>query len=250
MRHRQEDPDGAEEGGRLRRASASRSRAPRPPPARFPTPSTARRRRPARGGTRPRRHRATASTPPPSFQRLRKNRAPNTGLTDSRDMDGPPAALSPRASLWYFEPPAGRHEATTSRNGEPPRGRHGASHRGRVGRAPRLPPSVGRVTYLRYCASCHGVHGDGRGPVCARAGPSAPPISAELSRRYGSPLDPERLAAVHRRPHRGRGARRARHARLGRALRPCRRRRLAPSARSPSTSPSCARICETIQRHD
>ena len=53
----------------------------------------------------------------------------------------------------------------------------------------------GRVTYLRYCASCHGVHGDGRGPV-ARALTFRPADLRELSRRYGSPLDPERLAAV------------------------------------------------------
>jgi mono/diheme cytochrome c family protein len=53
----------------------------------------------------------------------------------------------------------------------------------------------GRVTYLRYCASCHGVHGDGRGPV-SRALTFRPSDLRELSRRYGTPLDRERLAAV------------------------------------------------------
>jgi mono/diheme cytochrome c family protein len=53
----------------------------------------------------------------------------------------------------------------------------------------------GRVTYLRYCASCHGVHGDGRGPV-SRALTFRPTDLRELYRRYGEPLDRERLEAV------------------------------------------------------
>jgi mono/diheme cytochrome c family protein len=61
--------------------------------------------------------------------------------------------------------------------------------------APIDPMERGRVTYLRYCASCHGVHGDGRGPV-SRALTFRPSDLRELIRRYGTPLDRERLTAV------------------------------------------------------
>src|SRR5271167_1197559 len=45
----------------------------------------------------------------------------------------------------------------------------------------------GRVLYLRNCASCHGVKGDGRGPVAPAL--KAPPSDLRLlSLRYGNPL--------------------------------------------------------------
>jgi mono/diheme cytochrome c family protein len=61
--------------------------------------------------------------------------------------------------------------------------------------APLDPVAGGRVSYLRYCASCHGAAGDGAGPV-ARALVTRPPDLRELHRRYGTPLDRERLRAA------------------------------------------------------
>lgn len=51
----------------------------------------------------------------------------------------------------------------------------------------------GRGHYLRYCASCHGVGAEGDGPV-APALVRRPPELRRLARRYGSPLDLDRLA--------------------------------------------------------
>jgi mono/diheme cytochrome c family protein len=53
----------------------------------------------------------------------------------------------------------------------------------------------GRREYVRYCASCHGVNGEGAGPV-APALITRPPDLRRLLRRYGTPLDRERLAAA------------------------------------------------------
>ena len=53
----------------------------------------------------------------------------------------------------------------------------------------------GRREYVRYCASCHGVNGDGTGPV-APALLTRPPDVRRLFRRYGTPLDRERLGAA------------------------------------------------------
>jgi mono/diheme cytochrome c family protein len=52
----------------------------------------------------------------------------------------------------------------------------------------------GRVLYLRNCASCHGVNGDGRGPVAAAL--KTPPADLRvLSFRYGNPLPEEQVAS-------------------------------------------------------
>jgi mono/diheme cytochrome c family protein len=53
----------------------------------------------------------------------------------------------------------------------------------------------GRVAFVRYCASCHGVGGDGTGPV-ASALLRRPPDLRHLSGRYGPPLDHERIGAL------------------------------------------------------
>ncbi len=61
--------------------------------------------------------------------------------------------------------------------------------------ARRLPKEVteGRVLYTRYCASCHGLAADGRGPVAVAL--SRPPSDLRrLAERYGTPLPAERIA--------------------------------------------------------
>jgi mono/diheme cytochrome c family protein len=51
----------------------------------------------------------------------------------------------------------------------------------------------GRVAYGHYCSACHGMTGDGRGPVAAvlRKQPSD---LRRLGDRYGTPLPAERIA--------------------------------------------------------
>ncbi len=52
----------------------------------------------------------------------------------------------------------------------------------------------GQILYLTYCQSCHGVAGRGDGPAAASL--RTPPIDlTQLWRRYGTPLDAERVAA-------------------------------------------------------
>ncbi len=52
----------------------------------------------------------------------------------------------------------------------------------------------GRVLYLHYCASCHGVKGDGHGPVAASL--KTPPADLRLlSSRYGNPLSEDQIAS-------------------------------------------------------
>lgn len=61
--------------------------------------------------------------------------------------------------------------------------------------ARRLPKEVteGRVLYGRYCASCHGLAADGRGPVAPAL--SRPPSDLRrLGERYGTPLPADRIA--------------------------------------------------------
>ena len=53
----------------------------------------------------------------------------------------------------------------------------------------------GRTDFVRYCASCHGVNGDGTGPVAA-ALITRPPDMRQLFRRYGTPLDRGRVGAM------------------------------------------------------
>jgi mono/diheme cytochrome c family protein len=45
----------------------------------------------------------------------------------------------------------------------------------------------GRQYYLHYCASCHGIDADGRGPM-AHALTTSPPDLRYLGERYGMPL--------------------------------------------------------------
>lgn len=51
----------------------------------------------------------------------------------------------------------------------------------------------GSVLYLTYCESCHGVAGLGDGPAAASLR-TPPPDLTQLWKRYGTPLDRERLA--------------------------------------------------------
>jgi Cytochrome C oxidase, cbb3-type, subunit III len=51
----------------------------------------------------------------------------------------------------------------------------------------------GRALYMRYCASCHGVEGDGHGPV-ARALKEQPADLRKLGERYGTPLPSGQIA--------------------------------------------------------
>jgi mono/diheme cytochrome c family protein len=52
----------------------------------------------------------------------------------------------------------------------------------------------GRVLYVRYCASCHGVKGDGHGPVAPAL--KTPPADLRLlSARYGDPLPEDQIAS-------------------------------------------------------
>lgn len=53
--------------------------------------------------------------------------------------------------------------------------------------------SQGRSLYLRYCASCHGIKGDGHGPV-APALKTPPSDLRLLSHRYGNPLPEDQIA--------------------------------------------------------
>jgi mono/diheme cytochrome c family protein len=51
----------------------------------------------------------------------------------------------------------------------------------------------GRADFVRYCASCHGLDGDGRGPV-APALVGAPSDLRRLGERHGLPLPADRIA--------------------------------------------------------
>jgi mono/diheme cytochrome c family protein len=51
----------------------------------------------------------------------------------------------------------------------------------------------GRAIYLQYCASCHGVSGDGSGPV-ARTLKTPPTNLRLLSDLYGNPLQEDKVA--------------------------------------------------------
>jgi cbb3-type cytochrome c oxidase subunit III len=61
--------------------------------------------------------------------------------------------------------------------------------------APALGDDVaeGRSLYMHYCASCHGVKGDGQGPV-AKALKEQPADLRKLRERYGSPLPVGQIA--------------------------------------------------------
>ncbi len=51
----------------------------------------------------------------------------------------------------------------------------------------------GRALYLQYCASCHGLAGEGDGPV-ARALMTPPANLRRLSERFGGPLPDDQIA--------------------------------------------------------
>jgi hypothetical protein len=51
----------------------------------------------------------------------------------------------------------------------------------------------GREQYLQHCAACHGIKGDGHGPLEHEL--TAPPADLRLlSRRYGNPLPEDQIA--------------------------------------------------------
>jgi len=53
--------------------------------------------------------------------------------------------------------------------------------------------AAGKEIYLRYCASCHGVKGDGNGPMASAL--TTPPTNLRLlSQKYGNPLPEEQIA--------------------------------------------------------
>lgn len=52
----------------------------------------------------------------------------------------------------------------------------------------------GRILYLTYCQGCHGLEGRGDGPA-ATSLRTPPPDLTQLWKRYGTPLDRERLVA-------------------------------------------------------
>jgi hypothetical protein len=53
--------------------------------------------------------------------------------------------------------------------------------------------SEGRESYLQHCAACHGVKGDGHGPLEHEL--TEPPADLRyLSRRYGNPLPEDQIA--------------------------------------------------------
>jgi mono/diheme cytochrome c family protein len=51
----------------------------------------------------------------------------------------------------------------------------------------------GRAMYLQYCASCHGLNGEGNGPM-ARTLTTPPANLRRLSERYGNPLPEDQIA--------------------------------------------------------
>ena len=55
------------------------------------------------------------------------------------------------------------------------------------------PVAQGRQIYLEYCASCHGLSGEGDGPVAHAL--TAPPANLRrLSERFGNPLPEDQVA--------------------------------------------------------
>jgi mono/diheme cytochrome c family protein len=57
----------------------------------------------------------------------------------------------------------------------------------------RADEAQGRMLYLRDCASCHGLMGEGDGPI-ARALSTPPANLRLLSDRYGNPLPEDQVA--------------------------------------------------------
>ena len=62
----------------------------------------------------------------------------------------------------------------------------------RTAAAPAGEGGPGRILYLTYCQSCHGVAGAGDGPAAASLR-SQPADLTRLWKRYGTPLDRQRL---------------------------------------------------------
>ena len=52
----------------------------------------------------------------------------------------------------------------------------------------------GYLSYRKYCASCHGVFADGKGPVAGLLTPRPADLS-RMNAKYGTPLPKEKLAA-------------------------------------------------------
>ena len=53
----------------------------------------------------------------------------------------------------------------------------------------------GKRYFVKYCASCHGINGDGHGPVASEL--SKPPTNLRLlGEKYGMPLPAARLASL------------------------------------------------------
>jgi mono/diheme cytochrome c family protein len=62
----------------------------------------------------------------------------------------------------------------------------------RTAAAPAGEGGPGRILYVTYCQSCHGLAGRGDGPAAASLR-APPPDLTRLWKRYGTPLDHERL---------------------------------------------------------
>jgi mono/diheme cytochrome c family protein len=62
----------------------------------------------------------------------------------------------------------------------------------RTAAAPAGEGGPGRILYITYCQSCHGLAGRGDGPAAASLR-TPPPDLTLLWKRYGTPLDRERL---------------------------------------------------------
>ncbi len=57
---------------------------------------------------------------------------------------------------------------------------------------PEAAVEIGRASFQRYCASCHGPNADGNGPMASHIR-TAPSDLRRLTQRYGKPLDADAI---------------------------------------------------------